>query len=59
MSEIVTNLLETIEFRLDNIQYFVDLLEDNKVPVDNIREHMSSLQDELSTLNERYENTHE
>lgn len=59
MSEIVTNLLETIEFRLDNIEYFIDLLEENNVPVDNIREHMSSLQDELSTLNERYENTHE
>jgi len=59
MSETVINLIETIKDRLDNIQYFVSLLEDNKTPINDIKEHMDKLWDELSSLNEKYEDTHE
>lgn len=46
----IENIFQLIEMKLDSIEDYVDELEDNEEPVENIRKAISKLWDEINEI---------
>ena len=46
----IENIFQLIEMKLDSIEDYVDELEDNGEPVENIRKAISKLWDEINEI---------